>query len=323
MIFKRLKALFNPEIYHGWGKSKKYFEGWYFKIVNADETKAFAIIPGISMDLKGNQQSFIQVLDGKNLSAEYLKFSADEFQPNPNKFEVTIKDNYFSKNKIRLNLPTINGELEFKNNVSWPNSFLSPGIMGPFSFVPFMQCYHGIVSMNHTISGKLIINNDEVDFTNGKGYLEKDWGNSFPSAYIWMQSNHFSNPTISIKASVAKIPWLKSSFVGFIAGVLIDDKIIQFTTYNFTKLKKSFADKNHVEIELENKNYKLTIFAKREKATALASPILGFMDGRIEESMTANLEVILYDKKAKKIILQDVGRNAGLEVAGNIEEIIT
>ena len=34
----------------------------------------------------------------------------------------------------------------------------------------------------------------------------------------------------------AIIPWLKSSFIGHIAGVLIKDKLIEFTTYNGTKV---------------------------------------------------------------------------------------
>jgi tocopherol cyclase len=46
------------------------------------------------------------------------------------------------------------------------------------------------------------------------------------------------------------------------------------------------------------------------------------MDGRIEESMNASIEVCLTDRKSGKTILSDVGRNAGLEVAGKIEEII-
>ena len=57
-MFKRLNAFFNPEQFHGWGKKKKYFEGWYFKVVNADETKALAFIPGIAMDELGNKQAF-------------------------------------------------------------------------------------------------------------------------------------------------------------------------------------------------------------------------------------------------------------------------
>lgn len=322
MINNKLKALFNPEQYHGWGKTRKYFEGWYYKIINADESKAFAFIPGIAMDKNGVQQAFIQVLDGKKLTADYYKFEANQFIPAQGKFEVKLADNFFSKKKIELNLPTVKGELVFENQIPWSNSWLSPGIMGPFSFVPFMQCYHGILSMDHTIQGTLRIKEEEIDFSNGRGYMEKDWGSSFPSSYIWMQTNHFSQPGISLKASVAKIPWLTSSFVGFIGGVWLHDQLIEFTTYNFTRLRKSFVDEKKVELVLENRKHRLEIFVHREATTSLASPILGFMDGRVEESMTAKIEVKLFDKRNQKVLLHDTGRHAGLEVAGKVSEIL-
>ncbi len=322
MITKRIRALFHPELYHGWGRKRRYFEGWYFKIVSKDEQHAFAFIPGIAMDEQGQQQAFIQVLDGKNRTAEYHRFDASSFQPDSKKFEVHIADHFFSKEQIHLNLPKLSGILSFSNPISWPSSLFSPGIMGPFSFVPFMECYHGIVSMNHGIKGALRINDQLIDFTGGKGYLEKDWGHSFPSGYIWMQSNHFSQSNISFKASVARIPWLGSSFVGFIAGIWMNNEIITFTTYNLTRLKKAFADKERVEVVMENNRYRLHIEAPREKATALASPIAGFMDGKIEESMTGQLHVRLLDKKSNRMILDDIGRNGGLEVGGNIEDVI-
>ncbi len=322
MIKNKLQALFNPEQYHGWGKSKKYFEGWYYKIINADESKAFAFIPGIAMDENGVKQAFVQVLNGKKLTAEYHKFDANQFIPAEGKFEIKLADNFFSTKKIKLNLSSVEGELTFADQVPWSNSWFSPGIMGPFSFVPFMQCYHGILSMDHSIHGTLRIKGEEIDFSNGRGYMEKDWGRSFPSGYIWMQTNHFSQPGISLKASVAKIPWLTSSFVGFIGGVWLHDRLIEFTTYNFTRLRKSYADEKKVELVLENRKHRLEIFAHREAVTSLASPILGFMDGRIEESMTAQIEVKLFDKKNKQILLEDTGRNAGLEVAGKVSEIL-
>ena len=150
MLIKKLQALFHPEQYHGWGKKKSYFEGWYYKILNAKEDRAFAIIPGIAMDEKGEQQAFVQVLDGKKLTAEYFKFNANEFKAKPGKFEVNLANNLFTGDKIELNLPSVIGSLEFKNQVPWPNEWYSPGIMGPYAFVPFMECYHGILSMNHT-----------------------------------------------------------------------------------------------------------------------------------------------------------------------------
>jgi tocopherol cyclase len=176
--------------------------------------------------------------------------------------------------------------------------------------------------MNHVIQGELKVKGKVIDFTDGRGYIEKDWGRSFPSAYVWMQSNHFKESNISIKASVANIPWIRNSFVGFIAGIWLQDKLIQFTTYNRSRLHKCQITKDKVALEMENLNYRLDIIAHRDHATSLASPILGMMDGRIEESMTSIIDVSLFNKKTNKILFEGKGKHAGLEVAGNIEEII-
>lgn len=320
-MIKSLQPLFHPDQFQGWGKNKRYFEGWYFKVVNASETKALAFIPGIAVDVNRMKQAFVQVIDGKKQTAEYHKFDSTEFIPKSGKFELEIGHNLFSNDTIKLDLPTANGELHFFDPTPWPDSWYSPGIMGPFSFVPFMECYHSILSMDHTIEGQLTIHGELVDFTNGRGYMEKDWGKSFPSAYFCMQSNHFSEPCISLKASVAKIPWLGSSFVGFIAGVWFHDRLFQFTTYNGSKLVKSYVGHDEVKLILENRKYRLEILAHREKVTQLASPILGFIYGRINESMTSTIDVQLYDKKSRNLILLDIGRNAGLEVAGKIKDI--
>jgi len=320
-MIRKLKAFFNPEQFQGWYKKNRYFEGWYYKIVDSTEQYAFAIIPGITMDVNGEKHAFIQVLDGKNLSSDYHRFDFDSFIPAPGKLDIAIQNNHFSENTLEINLPELQGQLKFKNNVPWPKPFYSPGIMGPYAFVPFMECYHAIVSMDHTIEGSLTFNNQEISFDHGRGYIEKDWGKSFPSAYFWMQSNHFSQPGISIKASVAKIPWLNSAFVGFICGIWLNNKLIRFTTYNSTVLKKSAANKETVELVMQNKMYEITIVAHRDHATSLASPILGLMEGRIEESMSARIDVKLTDLRNNKVIFQDTGRNAGLEVAGNINEL--
>lgn len=320
-MIRKLKAFFNPEQFQGWNKKRRYFEGWYYKIVDATEKYAFALIPGITMDNDGVKHAFIQVLDGKKLRSEYHKFDFETFIPTPGKLHISIQDNTFSEHGLQVNLPGIQGEIKFRDNVPWPKPFYSPGIMGPYAFAPFMECYHGIVSMDHSIMGSISFSNEKVSFDQGRGYIEKDWGRSFPSAYFWLQSNHFSDPGISIKASVAKIPWLNNSFTGFICGIWIKDRLIRFTTYNKTILKKSYANKDRVELIMQNKNYKICITAHRDHATGLASPIQGLMEGRIEESMNAKLDVKLIDLKRNETILEDTAQNAGLEVAGEIQEI--
>ena len=231
MLLTRLHAFFNPEQFQGWGKKRNYFEGWYYKIISGNGEKAYAFIPGIAMDTTGNKHAFIQVLDGKQKTSAYHRFDIKEFKPSAKKLLVQLNKNSFSENHLQLDLPGIKGELTFSGSVPWPKPFYSPGIMGPYAFAPFMECYHGIVSMDHSINGELLIDNEKINFTDGRGYIEKDWGRSFPSSYFWMQSNHFSRPGISFKCSVAKIPWIRNAFTGFIAGLWLNDQLYRFTTY--------------------------------------------------------------------------------------------
>ena len=321
-MLNTIHALWHPEYYHGWKKTKRFFEGWYYKVISENQKHAFAIIPGISMDKNGQKQAFIQVLDGKNLKATYHKFDVKEFQPTQKKHELKIQNNFFSENKLILDLPHIKGELLFENLTPWSNSFFSPGIMGPFSFIPFMDCYHAILSMNHNIKGQLSLNGENLFFDKGKGYMEKDWGHSFPEGYIWMQSNHFSQKGTSIKASIAKIPLLKSSFIGHIAGILFNGQLIEFTTYNRTKLTTCKVSQKNVQIEMENPMYVLKINAQRERTTSLAAPILGLMSGRIEESLNAKIHIILLDKKTNQTLIDDTGTSAGIEVAGDYKLLL-
>jgi hypothetical protein len=193
--------------------------------------------------------------------------------------------------------------------------------MGWYSFVPFMECYHQVVSMNCNVTGKLMINRKEIDFTGGRGYIEKDWGRSFPSSWIWMQSNHFSNQPVSFKLSVAKIPWLTGSFVGFICAFLIQDKLIRFATYTGAKLIGLEIHEQSVEIKLQDNNYILHVTAHKAEGAELASPVLGLMDGRVKESMNAQIDVTLVSRKDQSVVFNERGRNGGLEIAGDTKEL--
>lgn len=314
---------FHPDRFQGWGRRRSYFEGWYFKLLDVSGTHALAIIPGVAMDENGTRQSFIQILDGKKRRSEYLKFPFEAFSASPDSFSIKIGNNSFTRDTITLNLPEIQGTVRFENCVAWPRHWYSPGIMGPFTFVPFMECYHGIVSMDHAIFGHLQYGGASIDFDNGRGYTEKDWGRSFPAAYVWMQSNHFSSPGISLKVSVAKIPWVGRSFVGFIAGLWLHDHLIRFTTYNRSKLLKLDVDTGKIEIKLENPTFHLKIIAFRDAATPLASPERGFMDGRVEESMSSTLYVTLTEKKTGRLLLYDTAQHAALEVFGDVVKELT
>lgn len=313
---RRWKATWNPDMYHGWGKRDNYFEGWYFKIVDPTEQYAFAFIPGIALGKGQEPHAFIQMLDGKQRKVAYHNFTPQEFQPSDTSFAVSLGANSFSAQQIQLNLPEIKGILQFKKLYPWPKMLGAPGIMGWYSFVPFMECYHGVVSMNHQIAGELEVYGKKVDFTGGKGYIEKDWGRSFPSSWIWMQTNHFDAPSpVSLMASVARIPWLGTTFVGYIVGFLHEGKLYRFATYTGAQMKASIKN-NTVYLSFKDRQHRLEIETERTDGGNLISPINGDMVGKVNESMQSEVKVTLY--KGTTVIFEGTGRNAGMEVAGEV-----
>ena len=318
-FLKRIRAIWRPAMFQGWGKEHNFFEGWYYKLISANHQDAIAIIPGISCSKTGNH-AFIQTMDGIRKTSRYDRFDFNAFTANSECFKVSIGENTFNDAEIKLELSHLYGSLKFVNTVPFQGSLWSPGIMGWYSFVPFMQCYHGLVSIDHQLSGTLVHHNQVIDFTGGKGYIEKDWGSSFPKAWVWTQCNNFDYPDrLSVMASVAHIPWLGSHFIGFLAIIYINGRVKVFTTYTHAKMFLSLKD-DWVEMSFSDKESHLTIKARQQEGTELIAPQKGAMTGKVNESIQA-LHEVTYQSKHERIKVR--GSMAGLEVGGNSRILFT
>jgi hypothetical protein len=268
------------------------------------------------------------LMDARNQVLHYFSYPISSFWANKDKFEIKIGNNYFSLDHVILDIEDgetrVKAEMEFENIVPWPVTRLSPGAMGFFAFIPFLECYHGVLSFNHSIKGYVTINKDKIDFTGGKGYIEKDWGYSMPSSWIWMQTNHFDKEGISLFVSIAKIPWLGSYFTGYIFGFVYDGKIYKFTTYNRAKIERLNVTDTDIEIKISDKNYTLQINALRSEGVDLPAPKLGEMTSKVNESLRSKINIKLYkkEKNRNKLLYQGTGRNAGLEFVGDLDELL-
>lgn len=238
-----------------------------------------------------SSHSFIQILNGKTSESIYLVFPLGKFNASERDFNIQIGDNHFTKNAINLNIERkkirLKGKLDFANCIELERGIVWPGIMGPFSYLPNMDTYHGIVSMNHNISGQISINNYKLDFSGGKGYTEKDWGKQFPNSWIWMQSNHFNNERTSFMLSIAEIMWYKITFVGFLCAIWMNNDILKFSTYTGAKIKVLEELDDKVYLNIEDRRYILYIEAEGGTPGSLKSPESGEMKGRVAESITS------------------------------------
>lgn len=317
----------NSSMFQGNKKTKKYFEGWYFKMVSQDELSILSVIPGISISEDGStKHAFIQIIDGKTAETEYINFSIEDFYYSKDNFFVRIGDNYFSKDSLILDIQgddlSVIGKI-YMNNITElraERSKKKQKIMGWYYKVPFMECYHGVVSLNHDLIGEIKVNNRSFSFDNGKGYIEKDWGKSMPSSWIWIQANNFKNSNSSIMLSVAKIPWLGFSFTGFLGFYYLNNEVVRFGTYSKAKVKLEKYEENSLNLNIVLKDEILEIQTIKKSSGMLKAPINGNMNRRISEGIDADLKVKLLDEN-KNILFEDSSKTTGLELVGDIKEL--
>jgi tocopherol cyclase len=316
--------VFKPEVFQGKLSLNHYFEGWYFKHVSKELEHVYSFIPGISLNVE-NPHAFIQIINGITGNSQYIEYPLSQFKYDKGKFRVQIGDSVFTADDILLNINSplikVSGRLGYSGSVKYPSSVFSPGIMGWYSFVPYMECKHAVVSVLHRIDGSLLIDDVQLDFSGGKGYIEKDWGKSFPESWIWFQSNNFTNSDACIMVSIAKIPWLGSFFTGFLGFLYYNGVFYPFTTYHKSEISALNFENEILTLGFKSKKYQLNIKAILKNTGILLAPKLGEMSRRIKESVDSELYVELLDLKGN-LIYQDTASRTGLEVIEGIFEIV-
>lgn len=325
-----IKAIRNPDIYHGKDKKSNFFEGWYFKIVQPGTGNTYSFIPGVFISSEeGQSHSFIQVLKGNQNNFKYLKFKKDEFKASTSEFNLKVKESSFSLNKIDLNIndkdEKISGTLYFDSIIRWPDSIINPGSMGFYNYLGFMQCYSQVCAVDGLIRGKLFINGEIVDFTGGKLYIEKNWGRAFPYSYIWVQGNSFTKGDGAVTCSIGNIPlpFPLTSFTGFLIGIYAKGRFYKFTSINKSTLSIK-CENEKIVLETCNKDYFLKIEGsyKQDDFMNLYAPRDGSMIPIASETLNGNLSVNLYDKKTSCIIFSDNCSSAGIEFSGDYKNLI-
>lgn len=330
-MFNRLKRIWRPEqfhFHHVMNRGQAFFEGWYFKLVDAHGISPYAIIPGVF--LGADAHAFIQVLNGRLGTSDYHRLPLRDFHASQDTFDISIGRSRFTRSKISLDIDPgettakklLKGEIGYSSWNEWPVTFTSPGVMGPYSFTPFMECNHGILSMDHALTGELIVDEVHTNLDGGRGYVEKDWGRGFPRGYVWAQSNHFSEEGISISASVAQIPWLTGAFRGYLIGFLLRGKLYRFTTYTGARIEYIDVDKNTYRLCVSDRKYRLQLHATRTSGAVLHAPYDKQMVERVAETMNSTIELRFEKIKTGKILFEGQGEHGCLEIQGDLEAII-
>lgn len=245
-----------------------YFCGWYFRCQSDRQT--LAIIPSVHRT-KTSEYCTVQLIT--DTGAFYSRFPFSDFQKKDG--QIQIAENRFGKEGICLNIRT--PDLQATGSIRF-GSFtpLLYDIMGPFQYVPFMQCRHSVYSMHHSVDGTLSINGTPYVFQAATGYMEGDRGYSFPEKYVWTQC---SFPEGALMLSIADIPFAGFHFTGIIGIVHLHGKEHRLATYLGAKTAK-IGEK---EIIVRQGNATLTIRPHDQSGHPLRAPVSGAMVRTIHE----------------------------------------
>jgi len=266
------------------------FFGYYVKCAGKQDT--VAVIFGRAV-CGSEKTAFIQIVTRDNSYCE--KFGGEDFFIAKRGFEMRIGKNSVNEKGMVLDIQNENfqvtGEVKFGEF-----DRLEYDAMGPFKFLPLMECRHTVVSMQHKISGEISItttgashrrwvNGVTYGFDGGVGYIEGDRGKSFPKKYFWAQVNEGG---ISVSASCAIIPYFGIRFKGTICFIHVNGQKFRLATYLGARVKE-FSESKLVITQGRGRNkYCLEIKAidgKPTNARALLAPAGGDMSRVIQESV--------------------------------------
>jgi len=326
------RRLWHPEWFHGVQRGRTFFEGWYYKLVDASRQQSLAVIPGVYGDGR-EAHAFVQLLHGPSGLARYVRYPLSSFSCPDDAMDVRIGPNRSRLDRLELAIDDpalpLSGTVELGAASGWPVTLSSPGAMGPFAFLPAMQCYHGVLKMDAALDGRLRIGADDVSFAEGRGYMEKDWGRAFPSAWVWMQCNHFSQP-LSLMVSIARVPFLGASFQGFLACLQWQGQLIRFAPYLVSRLDGLRIDDETVSFALierpraDRPRLRLQVTARQGQTGVLQAPTAEGMAPRDPEGLGARLDLILSEQRRGgwSTVFSGRGEPAALEFGGTVEELL-
>ena len=130
----------------------------------------------------------------------YLTYPVDAFTFDRTRFAVTVGPNTFSDSGVSLDLDCdgmrLTGRARRSGHGSRGRSTRRrPGSWARTASSRGWRATTAVCSLDHELTGALELNGELLDFEGGRGYAEKDWGRSFPSSWVWAQSNHFDRPS--------------------------------------------------------------------------------------------------------------------------------
>jgi|GEM_PF-444271 len=291
-------SIYKPSSLQGSFDRKKYFEGWFHKIYSEKYKASFILIYGYTTGNSTKKFGFIQV-HIPNQKVLIMYFDKNEVFCDPNRHVVRMGEHILTTNKIDINTKEIGIQLHLTNNQSIPTFKNS---MGYSYVIPNLTCYHAILNKSHLVSGEIRTANTSFALDQDMGYLEKNWGTSFPENYIWLHAVDPADAKVNLLFSQAEIKWMGSTFFRHLGYLNFENEYIDLRLLKNSIVSSSFVSSEKQVIHISSKLIELEIsivlgeqvLFKGPEDGALRRDIIHYTDALIEVKLKQNAGIRLF-----------------------------
>lgn len=264
---------YKPSSLRGYPERSKYFEGWFQKVYSKKHQASFILIYGYATRNTYDTFGFIQVLI-PNEKPKIVYFPKHELSFDSGQHIVRMGDNCLTMNSIEISTDELDINLSLMNNHPIPTFKNS---MGYHYYVPTLPCYHSVMNTSHLVSG--IIRHKESVFAldEDMGYMEKNWGTSFPENYFWIHAVDPYNPQISLLFSIAEIQWLGKRFIKHVGHLRIEGKHIDLRALKDISIADRIVSEKKRCMKIKSKELELDIWITYGNKVTFKGPNQGHM----------------------------------------------
>lgn len=333
--------------YHWDGISRRFFEGWYYRVTLRQLQQSFAFMYSLEDPLGGQYRGGSAQILGIN--DEYLwrsfpdtklfwgerdrlafghwrktdlEISPQELEPE--EFKKNIREGYQATDTLNQGFirdPATQSYCRWQYTIQpiygWGN-FNSPqqSTAGWLSRLPILEPGWQVLMAHGLATGWIDWNEQRYYFTDAPAYSEKNWGNSFPEKWFWLNCNGFEKETdlaLTAIGGIRQIMWWKES-VGLI-GIHYQGKFYEFAPWN-AKIKWQVEPWGKWQMQAENDEFEVELIGTSDReGTLVRVPTEEGLIFCCRDTTRGNLKLELRQRQGEAIV-QAESRVCGLEIGG-------
>jgi tocopherol cyclase len=339
--------------YHHQLSSRRFFEGWYYRVTIPEVKQTFAFMYSIE-DPNGNQPHSGGAAQILGPDDEYLwrtfpdtsKFWASQdvlalghwektdlssTQPLyllPSEFEHHVQSGYQATATLNQGIirdPATGNYCRWQYEITpvygWGNAGQQQqSTAGFLSSLQIFEPGWQILMAHGLATGYIDWNGKRYEFKDAPAYGEKNWGGAFPSRWFWINCNCFENePLLALTAGGGRrgvLWWMESVAM---VGIHYKGKFYEFVPWN-SQVTWNISRWGRWEMRARNQEYEVELIGTTDlPGTRLRAPTNDGLVFCCTDTMQGmlSLELREFSSGQGKIILKATSNLCGLEIGGS------